>query len=115
MLFLLGCVGEVVEPTESESLYELDRFIEAMLGIRAEIQAIEDGTADPEDNALKGAPHTMTSVVTSDWSHAYSREQAAFPTAHTRAHKYWPSVRRVDNVWGDKNLVCSCHSWDPEA
>jgi glycine dehydrogenase len=98
----------MVEPTESEGKGELDRFIEAMVQIRAEIQAIEDGRADREDNPLKNAPHTAKCVIASAWDHAYSREEAVYPTAWTRGDKYWPTVRRVDNVYGDKHLVCSC-------
>jgi glycine dehydrogenase len=98
----------MVEPTESEGKGELDRFIEAMVQIRAEIRAIEEGRADREDNPLKHAPHTARCVIASAWDHAYSREEAVYPTAWTRGDKYWPTVRRVDNVYGDKHLVCSC-------
>jgi glycine dehydrogenase len=102
-------VGTIMpEPTESESKAELDRFCDAMISIRAEIEQIELGISDREDNALKNAPHTAASVVTDDWTHAYSREQAAFPAPWTREHKFWPSVRRVDNAYGDRNLVCTC-------
>jgi glycine dehydrogenase len=98
----------MVEPTESEAKIELDRFIEAMLAIRAEVRAIESGAASRDDNPLKHAPHTAACVIATEWKHAYSREEAAYPTSFTRAHKYWPTVRRVDNVYGDKNLVCAC-------
>ncbi|UNK41492.1 aminomethyl-transferring glycine dehydrogenase [Luteimonas sp. S4-F44] len=98
----------MVEPTESESLHELDRFIDAMIQIRGEIQAIEDGRLDREDNPLKHAPHTAMQVTASEWTHAYPRELAAFPLASLRQTKYWPPVARVDNVHGDKNVFCSC-------
>ncbi|WP_411851779.1 aminomethyl-transferring glycine dehydrogenase [Stenotrophomonas sp. LGBM10] len=98
----------MVEPTESESLHELDRFINAMIQIREEIAAIEDGRLDREDNPLKNAPHTATAVSASEWSHAYPRELAAFPLASLRQQKYWPPVARVDNVYGDKNVMCAC-------
>jgi glycine dehydrogenase len=97
----------MVEPTESESLEELDRFCEAMIAIREEIRAIEAGTADPEDNPLKHAPHAAEVVVADDWNHAYGREVAAYPTAHQRMHKFWPAVSRIDNVYGDKHM-CTC-------
>ncbi len=98
----------MVEPTESESKAELDRFCEAMIAIRAEIAAIEGGTMDRTNNALKNAPHTAAAVTGSEWDRPYSREQAAFPAAWLRTHKYWPPVARVDNAFGDRNLVCSC-------
>jgi glycine dehydrogenase len=98
----------MVEPTESESLHELDRFIDAMIQIRDEIRAVEEGSLDREDNPLKHAPHTATAVTASEWTHAYPRELAAFPLATLRQHKYWPPVARVDNVYGDKNVFCSC-------
>ncbi len=97
----------MVEPTESESLAELDRFIDAMLAIREEIRAIEDGSADADDNPLRHAPHTAA-CLTAEWTHAYSREEAVYPVGVSRQDKYWPTVRRVDNVYGDKHLVCSC-------
>ena len=97
----------MIEPTESESKHELDRFIEAMLSIRAEIAQVQDGHWSAEDNPLKGAPHTLADV-TGEWTRAYSIEQAVTPSAHTRAHKYWPTVNRVDNVYGDRNLFCAC-------
>ncbi len=98
----------MVEPTESESKYELDRFCEAMASIRREIEEVEKGIADPEDNPLKNAPHTARMVVADDWKHPYSREQAAFPAPWTFEHKFWPAVRRVDNAYGDRHLVCAC-------
>ena len=98
----------MVEPTESESLHELDRFIDAMIQIREEIRAIEDGRLDREDNPLKNAPHTATAVTASEWTHAYPRELAAFPLPGLKLQKYWPPVARVDNVYGDKNVMCAC-------
>lgn len=98
----------MVEPTESEGLAELDRFIDAMISIRKEIKAIEDGQADTQDNVLKNAPHTAQMLLTDSWHHAYTREQAAYPLKSLRTHKYWPAVSRVDNAWGDRNLVCAC-------
>jgi glycine dehydrogenase len=98
----------MVEPTESESQHELDRFIDAMIQIRDEIRAIEDGRLDREDNPLKHAPHTATAVTSSEWTHAYPRELAAFPLPSLKLQKYWPPVARVDNVYGDKNVMCAC-------
>ncbi|HET8899927.1 MAG TPA: aminomethyl-transferring glycine dehydrogenase [Rhodanobacteraceae bacterium] len=98
----------MVEPTESESLHELDRFIDAMIQIREEIRAVADGRLDPEDNPLKHAPHTAAHVSASEWTHAYPRELAAFPLATLKQQKYWPPVARVDNVYGDKNVFCAC-------
>ncbi len=98
----------MIEPTESESKAELDRFCEAMIAIRGEIAAIAAGRLDKADNPLKHAPHTARDVMASVWTHAYSREQAAFPLAWVAAAKYWPPVKRVDNVYGDRNLVCTC-------
>jgi glycine dehydrogenase len=98
----------MVEPTESETMAELDRFCDAMIAIRAEIRAVEQGRADRADNPLKNAPHTAAEVMASEWSHPYSREQAAFPLPWVKANKYWPPVKRVDNVHGDRNLVCTC-------
>ena len=98
----------MVEPTESESQHELDRFIDAMIQIRDEIRAIEDGRLDREDNPLKHAPHTANVIGASEWTHAYPRELAAFPLASLRLQKYWPPVARVDNVYGDKNIMCAC-------
>ncbi|EFH09620.1 aminomethyl-transferring glycine dehydrogenase [Pseudoroseomonas cervicalis] len=98
----------MVEPTESETKAELDRFCDAMIAIRAEIRAVEQGRADRNDNPLKNAPHTAAEVMSSDWAHPYSREEAAFPLPFVAAHKYWPPVKRVDNVYGDRNLICTC-------
>lgn len=100
----------MIEPTESESKAELDRFCEAMISIHGEIQQVLNGTADREDNVLKNAPHPATAVIADDWSHAYSREKAAYPLPYLRQHKFWPSVGRIDNVHGDRNLVCTCDS-----
>lgn len=97
----------MVEPTESESKAELDRFVEAMLNIRAEIAQVQEGNWPAEDNPLKGAPHTLADIA-GTWERPYSIEQAVLPSAHTRAHKYWPTVNRVDNVYGDRNLFCAC-------
>ncbi|HSD18375.1 MAG TPA: aminomethyl-transferring glycine dehydrogenase [Thermomonas sp.] len=98
----------MVEPTESESLHELDRFIDAMIQIREEIRMVERGELDREDNPLKHAPHTATQAAAAEWTHAYSRELAVFPLATLKQQKYWPPVARVDNVHGDKNVFCSC-------
>ena len=98
----------MVEPTESESKAELDRFIDAMIAIRGEIRAVEEGRADRSDNVLKHAPHTAAAVTADDWKHAYGREDAAYPISTLRDAKYWPPVARVDNVYGDRNLFCSC-------
>jgi len=98
----------MVEPTESEARDELDRFCEAMMAIRQEIQAVVDGTADRMDNVLKNAPHTASAIASADWSHPYSREQAVFPLPFVRERKFWPSVGRIDNPYGDRNLFCSC-------
>ncbi|OFW24251.1 MAG: glycine dehydrogenase (aminomethyl-transferring) [Acidobacteria bacterium RIFCSPLOWO2_02_FULL_65_29] len=108
----------MIEPTESEPKEELDRFCDAMIAIRAEIQAVIDGKADPNDNVLKHAPHTAAAVAADDWPHVYSREQAAFPLPFVRASKFWPSVGRIDNPYGDRNLICSCpplEEYEPEA
>ncbi len=98
----------MVEPTESEPKSELDRFIDAMLAIRREIQDVIDGKSDRLDNALKHAPHTAQDVSANDWTHAYSRESAAFPVPSLRHTKFWPAVSRIDNPYGDRNLFCSC-------
>ena len=98
----------MVEPTESESKEELDRFCEAMIAIRAEIESVESGAVDAEDNLLKNAPHTTDMVGGNAWPHDYDRERAAFPAPWLRDYKFWPAVGRIDNVWGDRNLVCSC-------
>ena len=98
----------MIEPTESECQAELDRFCDAMIAIRAEISAIAAGTLDRADNPLKQAPHTAREVMADEWTHAYTREQAGFPLPFVAAHKYWPPVKRVDNVYGDRNLICTC-------
>jgi glycine dehydrogenase len=98
----------MIEPTESEPKEELDRFCDALISIRAEIEQVELGLADREDNALKNAPHTAAMVTANEWTHAYTRAQAAWPAPWTREFKYWPPVRRVDNAYGDRNLVCAC-------
>lgn len=98
----------MVEPTESEDKDELDRFCDALLSIRAEIKAIEEGKADKADNVLKHAPHTQFVVTADEWNHAYTRQQAAFPLAYVKENKFWPSVSRVNNTYGDRNLVCTC-------
>ena len=100
----------MIEPTESESLVEIDRFCDAMLSIRSEIQAVMEGQFDPNNNPLKNAPHTLDEVTASEWDRPYSREQAVWPVASLRADKYWAPVNRVDNVFGDRNLICSCPS-----
>jgi glycine dehydrogenase len=98
----------MVEPTESESKAELDRFIDAMVAIRGEIRAVEEGRMDRDDNPLKNAPHTAAMVMAESWAHDYSREAAAFPVPSLKRQKYWPPVARVDNVYGDRHVMCSC-------
>jgi len=98
----------MVEPTESESKQELDRFCDAMIAIRAEIQQIETGAVDRQNNLLKNAPHTAAALMADEWNCPYSRQQAAYPTRETRDSKFWPAVSRIDNAYGDRNLVCSC-------
>jgi glycine dehydrogenase len=98
----------MIEPTESESKAELDRFCDAMIAIREEIRDIESGAADRKDNVLKNAPHTLERVTADEWSHAYTRERAAFPAPWTRESKFWPAVARVESAYGDRNLICSC-------
>jgi glycine dehydrogenase len=98
----------MIEPTESEDLAELDRFCDAMLSIADEITAVEEGAWPREDNPLKNAPHTAAEALGTAWTHPYTREEAAFPLPYVAARKYWPPVKRVDNVYGDRNLVCSC-------
>jgi len=102
----------MIEPTESESKAELDRYCEALILIRKEIADIEEGRMPKDDNPLKNAPHTIQSIARSDWHHTYSREQAVFPAPWTRSFKFWPSVSRIDNAYGDRNLVCSCPPMD---
>jgi glycine dehydrogenase len=98
----------MIEPTESENMAEIDRFCDALISIREEIREIENGTADKIDNVLKNAPHTATMALADDWNHAYTREKAVYPMDFVRGNKFWPSVRRVDSAYGDRNLVCSC-------
>ncbi len=106
-------IGTVmIEPTESESKLELDRYCDAMIAIYQEAEAIANGDIDPEDNPLKNAPHTAESLICGDWSHPYSREQAAYPAPWTKAYKYWTPVGRINNAYGDRNLVCSCVGMD---
>jgi glycine dehydrogenase len=98
----------MIEPTESEDKAELDRFCDALLSIREEIKTIEDGRGDKKDNPLKNAPHTQFVVTADEWKHTYSRQQAAFPLYYTTQNKFWPSVARVNNTYGDRNLICTC-------
>jgi glycine dehydrogenase len=98
----------MIEPTESEAVEELDRFCDALIAIKAEIEEIASGTADKVDNVLKNAPHTAAHVIADEWKHGYTREKAAYPTLHSKLFKFWPTVGRVDNAYGDRNLVCSC-------
>jgi glycine dehydrogenase len=98
----------MIEPTESEAKDELDRFCDALIAIRKEIAAVVEGKVDPKDNVLKNAPHTADEVTGDAWSHPYSREQAAYPLPFVRANKFWPTVSRIDNPYGDRNLICAC-------
>ena len=99
----------MVEPTESESKEELDRFIEAMKGIRSEIKGVAEGMLDAEDNVLVNSPHPISEITANDWSHKYSREDAAYPANYLRTgNKFWAVVSRVDNAFGDRNLICTC-------
>ena len=98
----------MIEPTESEAKHELDRFCDAMISIRNEVSAIENGTADKTDNVLKNAPHTASMVTADDWKHSYSRQNAAFPLPYVKAAKFWPSVGRINDTYGDRNLICAC-------
>jgi glycine dehydrogenase len=101
----------MVEPTESEALAELERFCDAMAAIRAEAALIESGGADPADNPLKRAPHTLAAVTADDWDRPYSRRQAGFPAGEQQqASKLWPAAARIDNAYGDRHLVCTCPS-----
>ena len=102
----------MVEPTESESKEELDRFCDAMIAIRQEAEAIEEGKIDAHDNPLKNAPHTAADLLVEDWNHPYSREDAAYPAPWTKEHKFWASVGRINNAYGDRNLVCSCEGME---
>jgi glycine dehydrogenase len=98
----------MVEPTESEPKTELDRFCDALIMIRKEIEEIEGGEADKMDNVLKNSPHTAISAVSSNWSHPYSREKAVYPVSWLKESKFWPSVGRVNSGYGDRNLICAC-------
>ena len=98
----------MVEPTESESLAELDRFCDALISIRQEIKDIEDGKAPRENNVLKNSPHPQQDLLSETWDRPYTREQAAYPVANLREKKFWPSVARVDDTFGDLNLFCTC-------
>ena len=99
----------MIEPTESESKEELDRFCEALLSIREEISMVQNGQFDAEDNVLKNAPHPLYEITNDDWSHSYKRSQAAYPLPYLKnAQKFWASVARVDNAFGDRNLICTC-------
>jgi glycine dehydrogenase len=102
----------MVEPTESESKSELDRFCDAMIAIREEIAAIESDKADRQNNVLKNAPHTIADLVDSQWNRPYTREQAVYPSAWVKEHKFWPAVGRIDQAYGDRNLVCACLPMD---
>lgn len=97
----------MIEPTESESLKEMSRMIDSLISIRSEIKKIEDGVWSKTDNPLKNAPHTIESL-TGEWKHQYSREEAVYPLASLKEHKFWPTVRRIDDTFGDRNLQCSC-------
>jgi glycine dehydrogenase len=105
----------MIEPTESEPKDELDRFCDAMISIREEIREIESGVADKQDNVLKNAPHTVSRITASAWTHPYTRERAAFPAPWTRDFKFWPAVARVESAYGDRNLICSCPPADSYA
>ena len=98
----------MIEPTESESLVELDRFCDAMIAIRSEISKVASGEYDAQDNPLKNAPHTAEMFITGEWKHPYERDEAAYPAGTDRRAKYWPPVRRIDQAYGDRNLVCAC-------
>jgi len=102
----------MIEPTESESKSELDRFCEAMIAIRSEIQDIAEGRMPRNNNPLTNAPHTAQTVMATDWTHPYSREQAAFPVKWVRESKFWPAVARIDQAFGDRNLICACPPMD---
>jgi glycine dehydrogenase len=98
----------MIEPTESEPKAELDRFCDAMIAIREEIRAVEEGRAPREDNVLKRAPHTVRAVTADEWDRPYTRHQAAFPAPWIALRKFWPAVARIDNPFGDRNLMCTC-------
>jgi glycine dehydrogenase len=98
----------MIEPTESESLAELERFCDAMIAIRAEVARVASGQYDTHDNPLKNAPHTAEMLIAGEWKHPYGAEEAAYPDRLDRRAKYWPPVRRIDQAYGDRNLVCAC-------
>ena len=102
----------MIEPTESESKKEIDRFCDAMISIRKEITNIESGNADSTNNVLKNAPHTVEEACADNWAYPYSRSDAVYPNNVKASEKYWPPVKRVDNVYGDKNIFCTCPSID---
>ena len=102
----------MIEPTESENLEEIDKFWNALIKIKKEIDLVESSKFDKIDNPLKNAPHTYIELASNNWNHKYTREEADFPTEFVKNNKYWPPVARVDNVYGDRNLVCSCPSMD---
>ena len=102
----------MIEPTESESLSEINRFCDTLIKIKSEIDRVKSGEFDKNDNPLKNAPHTHTELSANEWKHKYDRESAAYPSAILKSYKYWPPVSRVDNVYGDKNLFCACPSMD---
>ncbi|MBM74519.1 MAG: glycine dehydrogenase (aminomethyl-transferring), partial [Proteobacteria bacterium] len=101
----------MVEPTESEPLLEIDRFIDAMISIRKEIAEIEQGQCTIEDSPLRNAPHTAEQIAADEWPHPYSRMKAVYPSKDLLNHKYWPSVQRVNNTYGERNIACSCYNW----
>jgi Glycine cleavage system protein P (pyridoxal-binding), C-terminal domain len=105
----------MIEPTESETKEELDRYCDALLSIRQEIKKIEDGTWPRDDNPLKHAPHPAERLLSDDWSHPYTRAEAAYPLPFVREKKYWPPVGRIDNAYGDRHLVCTCPPMDDYA
>ena len=102
----------MIEPTESESLSEINRFCDSLIKIKEEINKVKNGQFDKTDNPLKNSPHTHVELTANEWKHKYDRETAAYPSATLKSYKYWPPVARVDNVYGDKNLFCSCPSMD---
>ena len=102
----------MIEPTESESLFELDRFCDTLINIKSEIDMIKSGEFDKVDNPIKNAPHTDIELASDEWDHKYTREQAAYPAKFLKTNKFWPPVARVDNVYGDKNIFCTCPSMD---
>ena len=98
----------MIEPTESEPKTELDRFCDALINIHKEIASIENGTTDRTDNVLKNAPHPLKVITANDWNHAYTRQEAAYPLPYLKDHKFWPFISRVNNTYGDRNLICTC-------